>query len=132
MHRRNATMIAVISSLLFGFLGFGYGTYRTQATTERIIEKILVDSSSSHLEVHVGALERFRSGGQDNGIELLERLVDLDLANLAAHTHFIAESSNEEVISHVRLAREYRRRFPNHVINTNLVNSVNRALALAR
>ncbi len=129
MKRIAVFLLVIVVSLL---LGIGYGSCRTERATGHVIEKILVNSSSGNLLVHVEALERLRSGNQDNAAELLERLVDLDLAQLAAHSKFIMDQRQEDVESAIQKAKAYRVRYPGHKVNEKLAGSVVKGFELAK
>jgi hypothetical protein len=121
-------LIVIIAILL----GFRIGVYYYNNKLNIFMENILIDQSKAVLKVHIAALDRFRSNNYDNGIELLERLVDLDVGTLGVHADKIRLYSDNEAITAINMVKEYRNKFPSHIVNKNIIISYDKGMNLAK
>jgi len=122
----------IIVGVIIATVSYAFGTYRSQKAEGNLLQTMFIQSSASTLGVHVKALEKYRSGEQEKAIELLEKLVDLDLMNLAAYAQVIKKGKNEEIIDNVKEAKAYRARYPQHKVMQNISTSVSKGLDLAK
>jgi hypothetical protein len=125
--------IGIILIVIIGILlGFRIGVYYYKNKLNNLMENILIDQSKTELKVHITALNRFRSNNYDNGIELLERLVDLDVGTLGAHADKIIFNSDNEAITAINMVKEYRNKFPSHKVNKNIIIPYEKGINLAK
>ena len=106
-------------------VGFFMGSHYVDIKAGKIINNEYINQSATMLKVHIKTLEYFREGNSDKAIELLEKLVDLDLASLGAKEKYIKLYSGNDVYESIYTAKAYRKKYTNHTISENILKSVN-------
>jgi len=121
----------LISVLVAGAIGFYAGSRFTQQQVARYFQRLDFVSNSNELKSQVKLLELLRKKENQKAQQFLEKFVDVNLASLSIYGKTPPAERNEEIISAIRLAKSYRKKYPGHQVSPTLSESVQRALDLA-
>ncbi len=125
--------VAISLAVAAGVLaGYGYGIYRAQQGFGRVARQMVCDAASARLGPHVKALEHLRTGEREKAVELIERLIDVDLAALAPYAEDISKHDAGGAMIDVRTVKHYRARYPQHEVPEPFKKSVDGLLELAK
>lgn len=125
-------IIPFLAGIIVGQLGLSHGSEQCKEEIEKTLNNLLPSSVSSDMSIHIKALEKLRIGEPDKAIELLENTLDIDLATLASFEKSITQEKAGDIIRQLKMAKEYRRKYPQHKVNKLLDESVSKALELAK
>jgi hypothetical protein len=125
--------IGVFVALCVSFtVGYKSGSHKVSLNSELGAHQEIVKTTSALLGAHLNILEKLSAGEYSKGAELLERLVDLELATLGAHNQQIPEQDRQQIINTIRLVREYRRQHGSHKVNDAIFESVTKSFDLVK
>ncbi len=91
----------------------------------------LYKTASISASQRVNVLKLLHSGQIDKGEELLEKLIDFDLAKLTLYTKVPPNQRDRGIIDSIRFVKEYRKMFPQHQVHPKIANSVKMTLDMA-
>jgi hypothetical protein len=88
---------------------------------------------ADELIVRVVALEKLRSGDYDNGIEYLEKEIDLDLATMGRESVNNKGYWRDGVLDYkLNRVKEYRRKYSSHLVDNNIIEMVNNGFDIGK
>jgi len=128
---RSKLIFCVILFILSCAGCFLLGIYQTKKYVAKIMMNQLYESAATSLSLRVKLLKMLRSGQLDKGEDMLEKLVDVELDTLVLYKRIPSSQRSPEIIESIRMAKDYRKMFPQHQVAPNIANSVKSALELA-
>lgn len=120
-----ALVIAMACIFIFGS-GFGYMKAKTHF--DEYFTSALYASSAVELKGRITLLKLLKNGNYVKAQKRLEALADVDLNTLTLYVNNPPSKPDNEVIEAIRIAKEYRKKYPGHQVNPALKNSVKKTL----
>ncbi len=116
--------------LLISAVTFVAGMYIGASKTVNFYLNMDVSSSATDVKSKIKTLEALKRGEIKEAEESLERLVDVHLGHLGVSYNNSLLKNKEEVLDAIRIAKDYRDRYPGHKVNPTLNNSIVGAFSL--
>jgi hypothetical protein len=121
----------LISILVASAIGFYAGSRLTQQKLARYFQHLDFVSYGNELKLEVKLLELLRKKENQKAEQFLEKFMDVNLASLSIYGNTPPTERNEEIITAIKPAKDYRKRHPGHQVSPTLSESVQRAMDLA-
>jgi hypothetical protein len=121
--------IIVLALLVIG-ISLATGIYIGSSRTIKFVYNDSLSSAELGISTNIHTLEMLRKGETEKAEELLESLIDVQVGHLGVSTNSSLLGDKAKVLEAIRLAKEYRAKYPGHKVNPTLNNSVVNAFKL--
>jgi hypothetical protein len=124
-------LLLLISVLVAATVGFFVGSRFTTHRFAHTFQDLAFDNNSVNLMQQVKLLELLKKQENRKTQELLEKIMDVNLAGLSIYGNTPPAERSKAIIDAIRQVKDYRKRYPGHQVSPAFSESVQRALDLA-
>ncbi|MEK6700587.1 MAG: hypothetical protein AABZ10_16265 [Nitrospirota bacterium] len=131
MRDKKLYIFLLIAIFISGVAGIYVGSNYTKKKLNNYYLNLGLIAIAINLEAQVKSVEMLRKKEVLKGKEYIELLIDNNLASLSIYDKAPISERNALIISAIRKAKNYRKKYPGHQVSPALSESVQRALDLA-
>lgn len=127
--KRYLKLVGVVVAAAGIFLvGVGVGNHNTAIRLDKYFYTLVLSGSATELKVRIKLMELLKHDDYIQALEILENLVDADLAQLALYVNNPPPTPDKDIIEAIVISKKYREKYPGHRVNRTFENSVKKTL----
>jgi hypothetical protein len=122
----------IILFFLAAYGGYILGGHKKQQKIERQFELLNYSSYATAATINVKLLNLIEEKKYKNSEELLENLIDINLASLSLYDKLASSYPDQKIFDAITTVNNHRAKHPGHKVNKTLANAVERAYKIVK